>query len=234
MSKFQEFLKDLKENESSLTQVSTGPQFEGSLQQSLKRSGFNQAMMKTDQVLGDYVRKIREEAHSKTESVLLKNTLCSKDSDMYKDFYIIEPYGSQNFPDMMVFTQDKIVMLESKFTISASGMPMWNSNMPKKDAFYVFGSGKINSLTFFIGNSMLKEQTRNKLIELEEKIKAYTNELMDEFNDSDHENKYGFHVYPRLAFHQVAEDKVNSNAFEEETSKRFIEEALSFAKTTNI
>ena len=234
ITKFEFFLEYLDKNKCSLTRVRNGADFESSLQQALKKSGFNQIVLSTDKDLQEKVTKIRYLVQSKKDSVLLENTFINELGPEYVDFFIVEPYGSQNYPDLMVFNENKIIMVESKFTSGKAGMPMWNSNLPKKDSFYVYGSGKLNTLTYFVGNSLLQENTRNALIDIENKIKKITDDSMLEFNHKfDQYNPAGFNIYPRLAFHQTAKGKIN-NLFDTEISKKMIEEAKAFRTEHNL
>ena len=82
--------------------------------------------------------------------------------------YIVQPAGSQGFPDILVRDHnDRFIALECK---SGQGVdaPMWNDNAPKPNAIYILASGSRNETTVFIGKDVFSspEQIRiNKLIE---------------------------------------------------------------------
>ena len=102
--------------------------------------------------------------------------------------YILQPAGSQGFPDILVKDfGDRFVAVECK-SGKFGVCPMWNDNLPKPDTIYVLSSGLINATTIFLGrdvmpNAMLESQL-NMLKELNEIVTKYQkiNAELDQFS----------------------------------------------------
>lgn len=71
--------------------------------------------------------------------------------------FILQPAGSQNFPDILILDfDDRFLAIECKS--GKNGLcPMWNDNLPKPHAIYVLSSGLVNSTTFFLGQDVITE-----------------------------------------------------------------------------
>lgn len=69
--------------------------------------------------------------------------------------FILQPAGSQGFPDILVKDfGDRFVAIECKS--GQSGLcPMWNDNLPKPDAIYVLSSGRLDETTVFMGQDVM-------------------------------------------------------------------------------
>ncbi|APJ38692.1 hypothetical protein [Mycoplasmopsis pullorum] len=81
--------------------------------------------------------------------------------------YIKEPFGSQNFPDFLIFTKNYIFPLEIKFSNKVNSLttPKWNSNIPKGNSIYLFANReKTNTPLLFFGNDYISNEIRNKMI----------------------------------------------------------------------
>ena len=69
--------------------------------------------------------------------------------------FILQPAGSQGFPDILVRDfNDRFVAIECK---SGQGglCPMWNDNLPKPNTIYVLSSGAVNETTVFLGRDVM-------------------------------------------------------------------------------
>lgn len=204
MSKFKYFIDYVRDNKKVITQVGGWNEFEKELHKALVLSGFKEVNPEDDITLLEYVSSIRCDVHDKTKSVLLRNSLYDKDN-IYKDFFLVEPYGTQNYPDIMAFTRKHIIMVESKFSGNSGTKPMWNSNVPKKDSFYVFGSRGRQDLAVFTGDSILSPGVRERLVEITDESIGFTNDNVDRFKrDYLEGNDFNFTVYPRMAYAQGA------------------------------
>lgn len=53
--------------------------------------------------------------------------LVPRASNVLRDSFIFQPFGSQNFPDFLVFTDTFALPLEIKFTSDTGFKPVWNS-----------------------------------------------------------------------------------------------------------
>jgi hypothetical protein len=95
--------------------------------------------------------------------------------------YIVQPAGSQGFPDILVKdVGGRYVAIECKS--GKNGVcPMWNDNTPKPLAIYVLSSGAEDATTIFMGKDVITPEEQALMDELEEKlskvVKTYTNKL---------------------------------------------------------
>ena len=99
-------------------------------------------------------------------------------SDMPPGSYILQPGGSQSFPDILVKDfGGKIVAVECK---SAKGThPMWNDSTPKLGAVYIMSSSKANETTMFMGEDLISKETLSHFTQALAKMYA----IADTFND---------------------------------------------------
>ena len=72
--------------------------------------------------------------------------------------FILQPGGSQSFPDLLVKDFDgKFIALECK---SGKGThPMWNDSTPKIGAVYIMSSAKVDETTLFMGQDVVTKET---------------------------------------------------------------------------
>lgn len=102
--------------------------------------------------------------------------------------FILQPAGSQNFPDILILDFDtRYIALECKS--GQDGLcPMWNDNLPKQNAIYVLSSGIKNSTTCFLGRDVITAnmvESQTKMVdELKEVVLKYKsiNSSLDVFN----------------------------------------------------
>ena len=149
-------------------------------------------------------------------------------ADMPKGSYILQPAGTQGFPDILVLDfNDRFVILECKSGIDGT-TPMWNDNLPKLDAIYILSSGKMNATTIFlvrevITDAMLDSQV--KMVEdLMKVVKKYKkiNEALDLF-------ARGWDVKFRPQNFQSG-GKIKTNYFTHSDRAKCEKNALDFAK----
>ncbi len=193
---------DIKNNKNLWLQSKTGNDFEDRFEGSLKRNGYNRLNVKDykDNILSN----IKGQILDKEGTNFIQNTFAS--GELKKAFFC-QPYGSQQYPDFLVLTEKFIVPIEIKYSGGKSCYPMWNSNLPKSNAFYIFGSYGNKDVTFFNGEDVLPSIERGLLLEfhknqvkpLEEKFKEYIKNKIDEGYCT---FKRGFNVYSRCAFEQ--------------------------------
>lgn len=108
--------------------------------------------------------------------------------DMPNGSYIVQPAGTQGFPDILVkdFTST-YVALECKS--GKNGLcPMWNDNVPKQNAIYILSSGKANATTIFLGKDVITPEEQALMdeeeAEIAEIVKKYNQKMstIDKFN----------------------------------------------------
>lgn len=82
------------------------------------------------------------------------NSLDSVMSDTPAGSYVLQPGGTQSFPDLLVKDfNGRVVALECK---SGKGThPMWNDSTAKHGACYIMSSAKTNSTTLFMGEDVI-------------------------------------------------------------------------------
>jgi hypothetical protein len=114
---------------------------------------------------------------------------------------IYMPYGSQMFPDLIVFTDKKVVPIEVKFSAKKQSNPIWNSNVPRANAFYIFGSYGMKDVTFFCGDDVLAPKHREALYDFFKGIRALQDKVRIDMPELDVTNR-GFTPYIRAAFDQ--------------------------------
>ncbi|WP_322902295.1 hypothetical protein [Mycoplasmopsis felis] len=120
-------------------------------------------------------------------------------NDIY--IYIYQPFGSQNFPDFLILTNNYVIPLEVKFSKRSknSELPKWNSNIPKSNSIYLYANSKKQKPIVFLGDDFLGHETRILL-----------NNYFDEFNQNEKtknllerikkdENSYNpFGLFPKI------------------------------------
>jgi hypothetical protein len=75
--------------------------------------------------------------------------------------YILQPAGSQGFPDVLVLDFNNIfVSIECKSGKTGT-CPMWNDSLPNPNTIYVLSSGKLNETTIFMGRDVISEEELN-------------------------------------------------------------------------
>jgi len=69
--------------------------------------------------------------------------------------YIVQPGGSQAFPDILVRDfGGRFVAVECKSGKSGT-CPMWNDRLPSRDAVYILSSGRHDATTVFLGRDII-------------------------------------------------------------------------------
>lgn len=182
-----------------------GEEFEERIIDCLKKNGFDRRVKEHDSVLDAYLKEIKPHILDKLSNELLFNKL-GNDNPYYKDIIIHQPYGSQNYPDILVLS-DYILPIEDKFSKDKSPHPMWNGNLPKECGIYIFGQYANQRLTFFLGRDVLTQADRTELVELSQMLKEIS---------KNEPTENGFALY----FRQTYEQKGTFNYFDDNQSNR--------------
>ena len=214
MSKLVDFLNDVKANRTDFLQANSGKACEKLFRAKLVEF-FKDMTKSTDKQILDFKQKIKKTILSKKTTNVADNTLYKETkNDNCKDFFISQPYGSQNYPDFLVFTEFKVFSVEIKYSAKKAVRPMWNSNLPKMDGIYFFGCRKLKELTFFRGEDILPSGERESLLkiweDLEQKKKKWIKEFKASIKSKKFTNSYGFSPYIRKAYQQTK--SFNKNA----------------------
>lgn len=96
-------------------------------------------------------------------------------ADMPEGSYILQPAGSQGFPDILVKDfGGRLIAVECKS--GKNGLcPMWNDNVPKQRALYVLSSGLANDTTLFLGRDVIAQSTYDLMAQQEAEIALIVN-----------------------------------------------------------
>lgn len=118
----------------------------------------------------------------------------------YRRHYIFQPYGSQQYPDVVIFDEDRVISTELKFSRGEEGKPMWNGGLPRPNGVYVFGSYGRMDITYFRGGDIL---TADEVATLHGFFDGPLRRQQGLFNrDRMAGQAYGFAAYVRKAFDQ--------------------------------
>lgn len=232
---FHKLFEDLKNNKDSFLKSSTGTQFEDRIKIDLIKNRFNQIY--ADLVPKEDYKKIKQQILDKKSNQIVENYL--KDPQ-FKNCFIYQPYGKQNFPDFLIFTEKYIVALEIKYSTNKNKSPMWNSNLPKGNAIYIFGSYGLKDIMFFKGSDILPDEERNLLVDFFEKTKEmetnFKKEMKKQFEKGSIKQDKGFFVYVRRAYTQGKD--INSHAeknyFKFSDREQLEKNVIAFAKELSI
>lgn len=151
---------------------------------------------------------LREWANTGDERKLREAT-----KDMPLGSFILQPGGSQSFPDLLVRDfDDRYLAVEAK---SSKGgyCPMWNDSIPKTkiDAIYVLSSGRLNKTTVFLGKDVMSPEQEDLMNELEQNIDKLVKEHIVKMKELDKFHR-GFVQKSRRQHWQVG-DKTKTNYF---------------------
>lgn len=217
MKKLINFFEDLKEHS---YPASTGEQFEDNIKTLLQKRGIYEiSKNKNFKSFSEFENKRNKEIeilfNEIKDKTLDKNsveTICNPFEKIINNF-IYQPYGSQNFPDILIFIDKYVIPLEIKFSTKNAKnelkkLPKWNSNIPKNSSLYIFSiQGEI--ITFFKGSDFIGDETRKLLYSYFDVLNEFndwnekTLNKMKEFKNTpekNNENPFGLQPYVRKDF----------------------------------
>ncbi len=243
--------KEIKNDSKYFSQSNNGEEFENKFRNILKAEGYSEIVQKskTNSAINE-ISKIESEDEKiiKTEFKNIKDKILEKNSieiirnpfKNIKDSFIFQPYGSQNFPDFIILTERYILPIEIKYSTNIkkqmnlnSFKPMWNSNLPKPNALYVYGIAG-EKTTFFMGNDILEFDTREVLLDFFDNLDQKQTELNKKLQNL--KNNFGIYPYVRKAYQHkseystyidVSKKAIIESYFSENSNKRE-ENVLSF------
>lgn len=199
-----EVFYDIQTNKDDWLKSKKGPDFEDRFESSLKKYGFNRKS-KEDKNTKIILNAIKKNIQNKIGENYIDNIYAKEDKSM-EDCFIRTPYGSQDFPDFLIFTKKKIVPIEIKYSENNSTKPVWNGNFPKANSIYIFGSYGKKDVTFFLGGDVLPMNERKAFIYFFKKIKTLEEKFRKVMKDKREKNEMsfdrGFNVYVRRAYEQ--------------------------------
>ncbi|MEE3776309.1 hypothetical protein V2I28_02235 [Campylobacter sp. CX2-4080-23] len=237
MNNLNKFFESICKDRAKITGSPDGKIFEENFKSYLKRSGFNEMSLTIiDDGLKRFLKEIKPKILSKNDTQILKNSIYLNNTNRkdYANFFIWQPYGNQNFPDFLVFCQNYIFAIETKFSSKTSNKPMWNSNIPKENSIYVFASYQQRDLTFFLGHDVIEKKEREELLILwqktDEEYNKWTKSFRDKINAGKFSNEYGFTTYIRKAYEQKNTHNKNAilNFFKNKNRKKLEDNVFQF------
>ncbi|MFV8489034.1 hypothetical protein [Mycoplasma sp. 31_09] len=143
--------EEIKNNKEKYYKLNSSNNFEDQIENLFKMRGFTKipsdknakisTISEREQIsIQEAMKKFSElkgKVTSKNGIEVLKNSF----KNIRMDF-IAQPFGSQNFPDFLIFCSDYIFSLEIKSNKNknkvSTPLPMWNSNLPKARAIYIY------------------------------------------------------------------------------------------------
>jgi len=129
-------------------------------------------------------------------------------ADMPKGSYILQPGGTQSFPDILIKDfNGRMVALECK---SGKGThPMWNDSTPKHGAAYIMSSGRTNETTLFMGDDVFSKEEADVIAEYNEKFEALKKECFQELSKVNNFDRGWLYSHRRQFFQQGGGAKTN-------------------------
>lgn len=138
----------------------------------------------------------------------LKAKILNCDDVIYNETGLIgykkEPFGSQSFPDFLLFEKNNILSLELK-TSQKTDKPMWNNSLPRQHGIYIFmaysDQPERTETLMFLGKDVITQNAtnvlKNKMKAIQEASKFTKEELaaLDFYN-------YGWDSYVRANYQQ--------------------------------
>lgn len=234
--------EEIKKNPKYFAQAANGKQFEENLKFKLEKHGFREIRQRSQSktaILNIYdlekenfsLSWIKKEWKEIKEQILAKNSteVVLNKFTMIKNVFIFQPYGSQQFPDFLIFTKKYILPIEIKYSLNEKKRsnldkfkPMWNSNMPKPNAIYLYGvTGE--GVTFFKGDDILDWETRKVLLDffvnLDKEGKKNLNSQLETLK-----NNFGLYPYIRKAYGHKKEYSTYKNLENEQKIESFFSE----------
>jgi hypothetical protein len=142
--------------------------------------------------------------------------------------FILQPAGSQGFPDVLVKDWgDRFVAVECKSGQDGRS-PMWNDNLPKPNTIYVLSSGHVNETTIFMGRDVITQQ----LLENQQAMMDELDQVVDKYrkiNSKVDAFGRGWDIKYRPQNFQGG-GQTKSNYFTHKSRKTCEDNALEFAK----
>lgn len=222
-------------NKDSLLRSKSGSDFEDRFEEYLRLDGYIRLDSTDHKELLNAVKKFvldkRSDTYIKIADVEELNGLFGNIA-INKSYFRV-PYGSQQYPDFLVITNNYIVPVEIKYSTNDSSKPMWNSNLPKRNGIYLFGCYCRKDVTFFAGKLIIAEAERDDLLALFEKLSDIVKQFKKDTkakvgSDENYSLGRGFVPYSRVAFDQSKEygSHIDINYFDSPDRKAVEEQTI--------
>ena len=247
-----DIFKDLKNNKTKYVEAKDGSEFELWFKLILKKFGLREIEIKARKKAFGF-NEIKSNSNNKSviegissiekiqtsliktkfswlkQKILLKNSIEIVNNPFINinNAFIFQPFGSQQFPDFLIFVYGKVIPVEIKYTQNEnkdkkihSARPMWNSNLPKPNCLYIYGVAH-QIITFFKGSSILDHNTREVLLNFFEDMDKEKSDLNISLKNL--KNNFGLYPYIRKAY----EHKKSKSTFFDANNRQVLESYFS-------
>lgn len=180
-------------------------------------------------------KAVEKSAFPKLRQAMLKKWAASGDAteleaamtDMPAGTFILQPAGSNSFPDILVKDfGGRLVTIECK-SVSDGYTPMWNDNLPKPNTLYVLSSGRRNETTLFMGRDVISDEIIANQAAMISELKAIVDKYR-ELNQAADTHARGWDVKFRPQSFQTG-SAILTNYFTHADRSRCEENALQYA-----
>jgi len=190
----QEIFKSIQKNKDDWLGISQGKHLEDRLEEELRKNGFIPLRLKLIERKSQW-QVLKKEVLQKGNNEIIQNNF----PILTHNTYFRSPYGSQNYPDFLIFTKQYIIPIELKASKRTGIKPMWNSNLPKANCIYIFASFGKRDITFFRGTDVIEEKLSSQLWDFFVEVKKTEKKFIKSLVSSER----GWKPYIRVAFEQA-------------------------------
>ena len=189
-----EIFKSIQKNKGDWLGISHGKHLEDRFEEELRKNNFIPLRLKLIENKIQW-QVLKKQVLQKGNNEIIRNNFLT----LTHQTYFRSPYGSQNFPDFLIFTNKYIIPIELKASKRTGSKPMWNSNLPKANCIYIFASFGKKDITFFRGAEVIEEKLSNQLWDFFVEVKKIEKQFIKGLSSSER----GWKPYIRVAFEQT-------------------------------
>ncbi len=188
-----ELLRELQVRKKDYLKAETGAHFEDQIQNQLLEHYTRIFKRDIDQ---DDIQALKENISKNEDAVFFK-------FNKYPQRFVKTLFGSQSYPDFIIFTGHFAMPVEIKYSKKKQSKPVWNSGLPRPNGLYIFGSYENQDVTFFLGSDILSAARRRLLIQFFENVKVEEAKFKRvELKSAPDQEQRGFAPYMRRAYDQ--------------------------------
>lgn len=243
----QDLFKSILSNKGVFLSANDGKRFEDKIRNKL-RIDFSEIKKDDIYIYEGIDKKDANRMYTDLKEKIINKTSIEIQRNPFKKIancFIFQPYGSQNFPDFLIILDEYIIPLEIKFStndsvsrVGKNSRPVWNSNLPKYNALYIYGASSFD-ITFFKGSDILPIGTRDLLLGFWDRLTEGDLNNLFLKDIAKMENPFGFYPYIRKAYEQKAsvatyrelikgEDKIGIESFFSENATKREQNVIDF------
>ena len=195
MASLADFFERLLDRKAEYLRAKEGKEFENRITSDLIRYAMF-AQVEKDQVINDSSKAVFQKCKAAVLAKAETNHVANPFG--YRQHFMFQPYGTQQYPDYLILDGDALHSIEVKYSAKDGRKPMWNSGPPRPNGIYIFGSYNKGDLTYFVGRDVIDPELARLMHDWDEVRQVVTN-----FNRRHMATQeYGFNLYARKAFDQ--------------------------------